>query len=321
MMKHQATAAPPETTDSVFGRDVLFGLSQSQKNVPCTWLYDHRGSELFEEITRLDEYYPTRAELRILIHCAAQIAQVAGPGATVVEFGSGSSRKTPMLLSALEAPTAYVPIDISSQFLLESVLRLQSHFPRLPMQPVFGDFRSLESLPKLDGQGRRIGFFPGSTIGNCTPEEAVELLARFARLLGPDALLAVGADATQDPRLLMPAYDDRRGVTAAFNHNLLRRINRELGGSFDEAGFRHEARYDALKQRVEMHLVSRHEQRVQVLGHEFHFAHGESIHTENSYKFGPLKFQALAMRAGWTPRELWMDDHSRFTMYLFDRSR
>ena len=320
MIPLQATAALLDTADSDFGRDVLFGLSQVQKEVPCTWLYDHRGSELFEDITLLDEYYPTRAELRILRYCTPQIAQAAGPGATVVEFGSGSSRKTPLLLSALEAPAAYMPIDISSQFLMESVVGLQGVFPRLPIQPVFGDFHSLKSLPNLQGRGRRLGFFPGSTIGNCTPEEAVDLLGRFARLLGPDALLAISADATQDPKLLLPAYDDSRGVTAAFNHNLIGRINRELAGTFDDAGFRHEARYDALKQRVEMHLVSRYAQRVQVLGHEFRFARGESIHTENSYKFGPIKFQALAMRAGWTPLALWMDDRSRFTVYLFERT-
>jgi uncharacterized SAM-dependent methyltransferase len=148
----------------------------------------------------------------------------------------------------------------------------------------------------------------------------VDLLGNFARLLGHDALLAVGADATQDPQQLLPAYDDSRGVTATFNHNLLRRINRELAGTFDDVGFRHEARYDAVRQRVEMHLVSRYAQRVRVLGHEFRFARGESIHTESSYKFGPIKFQALAKRAGWTPLALWMDESSRFTVYLFERS-
>ncbi|WP_280155113.1 L-histidine N(alpha)-methyltransferase [Piscinibacter sp. XHJ-5] len=320
MISLQSTHALLDTADTAFGRDVLFGLSQPQKQVPCTWLYDHRGAELFEDITLLPEYYPTRAEVRILERSASLMAHFAGPQATLVEFGSGSSRKTPLLLSALESPAAYVPIDISAQVLLESVVGLQGRFPHIRMNPLVADFHKLKRLPGMKSAGRRLGFFPGSTVGNCGPEEAVDLLGKFARMLGPDALLAVGADATQDPRLLLPAYDDSRGVTAAFNHNLLWRINRELAGTFDDVGFRHEARYDAVRQRVEMHLVSRHAQRVQVLGHEFRFARGESIHTESSYKFGPIKFQALAKRAGWTPLALWMDDASRFTVYLFERS-
>jgi L-histidine Nalpha-methyltransferase len=320
MISMQATSALLDTADSDFGRDVLFGLSQTQKRVPCTWFYDHRGSELFEDITTLDEYYPTRAEIRILGQCAAQIGEAAGPHATLVEFGSGSSRKTPLLLSALETPAGYVPIDISSQFMLESALGVQQLFPRLPVRPLVADFRHLDDLPRPKADGRRVGFFPGSTIGNCTPEEAVDLLGGFARLLGSDSLLVVGADATQDPALLLPAYDDSRGVTAAFNHNLLRRINRELAGTFDDVGFRHQARYDAARQRVEMHLVSRYAQRVDVLGHPFRFARGESIHTESSHKFGPIQFQALAKRGGWSPLALWMDDRTRFTVYLFERT-
>jgi dimethylhistidine N-methyltransferase len=320
MISFRATHALVDTADTAFGRDVLFGLSQAQKQVPCTWLYDHRGSELFEDITFLPEYYLTRAEVRILERAAPRIAEAAGRGATLVEFGSGSSRKTPVLLAALDSPAAYVPIDISAQFLLESVVGLQGRFPGIPMHPLVADFHALRSLPGMKTPGRRLGFFPGSTIGNGTQEEAVDLLGTFARLLGPNALLAVGADATQDPNLLLPAYDDRQGVTAAFNHNLLRRINRELAGTFDDVGFRHEARWDAVRQRVEMHLVSRYAQRVQVLGHEFRFRRGESIHTESACKFGPIKFQALAGRAGWTPLALWMDDASRFTVYLFERA-
>lgn len=325
MTSHPALAPrfdSARTEDTAFGREVLLGLSQAGKTLPCTWLYDHRGSQLFEDITRLPEYYPTRAEIRLLRHCAPRIAELAGPGATVVEFGSGSSRKTPLLLSALVSPAAYVPIDISKQFLLEAAESLKLRFPDLPVVPVVSDFHALKQLPPLSLSGRRLGFFPGSTIGNSAPNEAIELLSTFARLLGPDALLAVGADATQDPRLLLPAYDDAQGVTAAFNHNLLVRINRELAGNFNDANFRHESRYDAQKQCVEMHLVSRCAQRVEVLGREFEFAAGESIHTESSYKFGPVKFQALAKHAGWSPVQLWMDDAeaSRFTVYLFKRS-
>jgi L-histidine Nalpha-methyltransferase len=317
---HTATVA--DTTPTAFGHEVLQGLGQARKTLPCAWLYDHRGSELFEDITRLPEYYPTRAEIRLLTQCAPHIAERAGPGVTLVEFGSGSSRKTPLLLSALASPSAYVPVDISEQFLLESAASLRVRFPGLPVQPVVGDFHTLRQLPPAAGAGRRLGFFPGSTIGNCDPHEAVELLSTFARLLGPQALLVVGADATQDPRLLLPAYDDAQGVTAAFNHNLLARINRELGGTFNDANFRHESRYDAQKQRVEMHLVSRCAQRARVLGCEFEFAAGESIHTESSYKYGPVKFQALARHAGWSPLALWMDgaEASRFTVYLFKRS-
>jgi len=320
MISIESTAALVDTADSEFGRDVLLGLSQPQKQVPCRWLYDHRGSELFEDITVLPEYYPTRAEMRILERAGRHLAHAAGPGATLVEFGSGSSRKTPRVLRALESPAGYVAIDLSARFLRESVADLQGCFPHLPMHQVVADFHALKSLPAGVGNGRRLGFFPGSTIGNCMPEEAVDLLGTFARVLGPHALLAVGADATQDPALLIPAYDDSLGVTATFNHNLLRRINRELAGTFDDMGFRHEARWDAALHRVEMHLVSRYAQRVEVLGHSFRFARGESLHTESSYKFGPLKFQALAKRAGWTPLALWMDDTSRFAVHLFERS-
>jgi L-histidine Nalpha-methyltransferase len=320
MISLQATTALLDSADTEFGRDVLFGLSQPQKQVPCTWLYDDRGSELFEDITALPEYYPTNAEIRLLGHCAAQIAEVAGARATVVEFGSGSSRKTPLLLSALDQPAAYLPIDISPRYLMESVVGMQLRFPNLLVRPVVADFRSLRELPARRDDARRLGFFPGSTIGNCTPEEAVDLLGGFARLLGPESLLAVGADGTQDPKLLLPAYDDSRGVTAAFNHNLLRRINHELAGSFDDLGFRHEVRYDAASQRVEMHLVSRYPQRVDVLGQPFRFARGESIHTESSYKYGPIQLQALAKRGGWTPLALWMDERTRFTVYLFERT-
>jgi dimethylhistidine N-methyltransferase len=321
MISVPSTAALLDTADSDFGRDVLLGLSLQQKQVPCHWLHDHRGTELFEDIAMLPEHYPTRAEVRILRRAARHVAHAAGPRATMVEFGSGSMRKTPLVLSALDSPAAYVAVDVSAPFLRESAVGLQGLFPRIPMRPLVADVHALKALPEMQSAGgRRLGFFPGSTIGNCTPEEAVDLLGTFARVLGPDGLLLVGADATQDPRLLIPAYDDRQGVTATFNHNLLRRINRELAGTFDDMGFRHEARYDAALQRVEMHLVSRYAQRVQVLGHDFRFTRGESLHTQSAHKWSPIKFQALAQRAGWTPLALWMDDASRFTVYLLARS-
>jgi len=311
-----------------FERDVMLGLTLRQKAIPATWLYDHRGSELFEQITRLDAYYPARNETRILEQCAAQIAEAAGPRAVVIELGSGSSRKTRLLLAALDTPQAYLPIDISEQFLAESVAELPSQFAGLRVLPIVADFTRIESLPELaliDGgaceNGRRVVFFPGSTIGNFTPDEAIGLLKRVGQAVGPDALLVVGADTTQDPGVLLAAYDDRDGVTAAFNLNLLARINRELGADFSPTAFVHEARFNAEQQRVEMHLVSLYTQRVTVCGHPFQFAMGESIHTENSYKYSLLKFQHLAARAGWSHRQLWMDGQSRFAVHVLESSQ
>jgi len=310
-----------------FERDVMLGLLRQQKAIPATWLYDRHGSELFEQITQLDEYYPSRNETRILERCAVQIAEAAGPRSIVIELGSGSSRKTRLLLAALDAPQAYLPIDISEQFLAESVAQLPSMFAGLRVLPIAADFTCLDSLPELalldaggGDQGRRIVFFPGSTIGNFTPDEAVALLTRIGHAVGPDALLIVGADTTQDPAVLIPAYDDRDGVTAAFNKNLLTRINRELGADFSLTAFRHEARFNAEQQRVEMHLVSNYTQRVTVCGHPFQFAMGESIHTENSYKYSLLRFQHLAARAGWSHRQLWMDGQSRFAVHVLEPS-
>jgi len=322
----QADQATPQAASTAFAHDVLAGLWQPRKSIPCTWLYDHRGSELFEEITQLAEYYPTRTERLILERCAAEIAQAAGPGATVVELGSGSSRKTPILLGALEAPAAYLPIDISAQYLTQSVRVLQAHFPRLPIHPVVADFTQISALPELArvqrvSGGRRVVFFPGSTIGNFTPDDAIRLLDRIGQAVGPDALMVVGADPTHDPAVLVPAYDDARGVTAAFNKNLLVRINRELQGNFSLSAFRHEARFNVEHQRVEMHLVSEYTQRVTVLGRAFMFAAGESIHTENSYKYGLVKFQAMARRAGWSHRQFWVDGQSRFAVHVLERGR
>lgn len=307
-----------------FARDVLAGLALQRKSIPCTWLYDHRGSQLFEQITRVPEYYPARNETWILERCAAQIAELAGPRATVVELGSGSSRKTPLLLEALDRPVAYVPIDISAQFLAESVEALRTRFPSLAIAPVVADFTRLVSLPILAAQpsaGRRVVFFPGSIIGNFTPDQAVGLLDRIGQAVGTNALMVVGADATHDPSVLIPAYDDSEGVTAAFDKNLLVRINRELGADFNLSAFRHEARWNTAEQRVEMHLVSLYTQRVSLLGRSFRFAVGESLHTENSYKYGLVKFRALAHRAGWSQHQLWMDAQSRFAVHVLERWR
>jgi L-histidine N-alpha-methyltransferase len=311
---------PAPLPASPFLADVLHGLAQPNKTLPCVWLYDHRGSELFEEITLVPEYYPTRHEIEILARVMPQVSDAVGAGAVVVEFGSGSSRKTPLVLRGLDAVRGYVPIDVSEQFLIESVEQLQYAFPYVRMRPVADDFTRVAALPPTLPPGPRLGFFPGSTIGNFTPDAASALLARFARVLGPQAWLLVGADATQDPMRLLPAYDDRAGVTAAFNRNLLTRINRELDADFDVAAFGHEARYDAQLQRVEMHLVSRRAQTATVAGRAFRFDTGESIHTESSYKHGVLRFQALARRAGWRTHALWTARDSGFTVYLLQLS-
>jgi len=323
-MSAVAFAAPPSSqvvrADTPFARDVIAGLSRRRKSVPCTWLYDHRGSELFEQITQLDEYHVTRAEVAILERFAPVVGALAGQRATVVEFGSGSSRKTPLLLTALDRPGLYVPVDISAQYLFESVSALKGAAPRVPMQPVIGDFTQLHELPLPPAaHGRRLGFFPGSTIGNFAPEEARALLERMGRLLGPGSLLLVGADGTQDPAVLQSAYDDPLGVTAAFNRNLLARINRELAGRFDLDSFEHQARWDYDDRCIEMHLVSKVSQRVQVLDRSFYFAAGETIHTESYFKYGPLRLQAIAGHAGWTTRRVFSDSHSQVALYLLER--
>lgn len=315
-------ATPDHPVDVAFARDVLAGLAQRRKSIPCTWLYDRRGSELFEAITRLDVYYPTRCEMQILERCASSIAAAAGPRALLIELGSGSCRKTATLLRALESPRGYLAVDISAPFVADALGALQRGFPSLPMRPVVADFTRLDALPAIDefaAHGRRVVFFPGSTIGNFSPEAATALLDRIGRLVGPGALLVVGTDITQDPAVLLPAYDDPQGVTAAFDKNLLARINRELGGNFSLDAFTHEARWDAERHRIEMHLTSVYTQRVTVLGRTFHFAMGESIHTENSVKYPTATFQALAERAGWAPLQLWTDGPARFAVHVLER--
>jgi L-histidine Nalpha-methyltransferase len=318
----RAAAHPrPTLLDAAFARDVLAGLSRQHKSIPCTWLYDRRGSELFESITAVPEYYPTRTEILILRSCAAEIGALAGPRASLIELGSGPSHKTPLLLEALDQPACYVPIDISAQFLEESVSALQERFQSLPIHPVVADFTQVGALAlqaEAAAGERRVVFFPGSTIGNLAPDEAVDLLRQLARLARTGGLLVLGADATQDPALLLPVYADAQGVTAAFNKNLLVRMNRELAADFDVDSFRHEARFDSHQHRVEMHLVSRREQWVQVAGERFHFDPDESIHTENSYKYGLLRIQSMARSAGWAQRQMWTDAHARFGVHVFE---
>lgn len=300
-----------------FAADVLAGLALPQKRISSAWLYDQRGSELFEEITRLPEYYPTRTEIGILEAHARDMARPVGAAAVVVEIGSGSSRKTPLLLHALAEPHAYVPLDLAEEFLLDSARALALEFSGLRIVPLVADFTLPFDLPDdLQAPERpHLGFFPGSTIGNLSPFGVVAFLRLMAAALGDGAHMLIGTDCTQDPAVLLPAYDDAQGVTAAFNLNLLVRINRELGADFDVDGFAHQARYRADQGRIEMHLVSRRTQRVQLCGQRFDFTPGETIHTENSHKYSRGDFQALAHAAGWLAEDCWSDQQERFCVH------
>lgn len=301
--------------DPAFRADVLTGLAERQKAVPARWFYDDAGSRLFEDITRLPEYYPTRAETEILKARGGEFAALIGPGRAVVEFGSGSSLKTPLLLSAI-APSAYVPLDISGDFLRAAASDLAAKFPGLPVYPVEADFmrevalpREVEGLPKL-------GFFPGSTIGNMVPATATDLLRSMRETLGIGALLLIGMDLVKEPATLIAAYDDAAGVTAAFNRNLLQRINRELGGDISVELFAHEARWNDDYARIEMHLVARCDLAFSVSGQRFAMRGSESIHTENSHKFTRRTSNMLLQAGGWEPRARWTDDAGQFALIL-----
>ncbi|HWB46315.1 MAG TPA: L-histidine N(alpha)-methyltransferase [Hyphomicrobiaceae bacterium] len=298
-----------------FAEAVFTGLSAPHKHLPCQYFYDARGSALFEEITELEEYYLTRTETGILTKHAAEMAKPLGAGAALIEFGSGSSRKTELLLGAMDKPGVYVPVDVSQSALNGAGHRLAKRFPGLNVLPERADFSTLTKLPAAVSGRRRAGFFPGSTIGNFDPRGAVSLLAHFARVLGPGARLIVGVDLDKDPQRLLAAYNDARGVTARFNLNLLERINRELAGSFDLSSFRHVALYNQDAKRIEMHIVSLRDQTVDVLGQPFEFAAGESIHTENSCKYSVEGFRGLAREAGWDPARVWKDAAGDFSVH------
>jgi dimethylhistidine N-methyltransferase len=301
--------------ETAFANAALAGLAGSPKTLPCQFFYDTRGSELFEQITALPEYYPTRTEASILSACAGEIAAETPTGSVLVEFGSGSSRKTEILLDALDALKAYVPIDVSGSALDEARARLSTRFPHLIVHPIVGDFRADLVLPD-DLAGRpRLGFFPGSTIGNFAPREAVALLRSMAASLALGGRLIIGVDLRKDRAPLLSAYNDAAGVTAAFNLNLLVRANRELGADFELDGFRHDAIFNDAKSRIEMHLISTRRQTVSLLGRRFDFRAGESIHTENSHKYSVSDFGDLARSAGWTPRRVWTDAQDLFSVH------
>lgn len=311
----QMEALAAGEADDDFARAVIAGLSQRQKSLPCRFFYDARGSILFEEITELPEYYPTRTEAAILAAHAGDLAGGFAPGGVIVEFGSGSSRKTEILLAKTPELAAYVAIDVSSSALAEAQTRLRRRFPHVPMVPIVGDFSGPIALAKELAERPKLGFFPGSTIGNFLPADAGALLANMGRVLGPGSRLVIGADLKKDLNILLPAYDDAAGVTAAFNLNLLQRINTELGGNFDLRRFLHQARYNEAEGRVEMHIVSRTAQTVSVLGRTFTFASGETIHTENSHKYSIRQFGEMARAAGWTTRRVFTDAESLFSVH------
>ena len=301
--------------DEDFAQAVIDGLSQTQKTLPCRFFYDARGSELFEEITELPEYYPTRTEAAILSAHARDLMRDFPPGGVIVEFGSGSSRKTEILLAEAGALAAYVAIDVSSSALADAQARLRRRFPHVPMMPIVGDFTRPIALPGELAERPKLGFFPGSTIGNFLPDDARMLLANMGASLGAQSRLVIGADLKKDLDILLPAYDDAAGVTAAFNLNLLRRINNELGGDFDLRRFFHDARYNEAEGCVEMHLVSRVAQKVSLLGYVFAFGSGETIHTENSHKYTVDEFAAMARAAGWMTRHVHTDANRLFSVH------
>jgi dimethylhistidine N-methyltransferase len=297
-----------------FRADVLKGLSKPQKAVPPKYFYDAEGSRLFEAITALAEYYPTRTEIGLLKTIAPEIGRMISPGAALVEFGSGASVKTRLLLDAAPQLAVYAPIDISRAALDEAAAAIRRDYPKLTVAPLMDDFTRALQLPPA-AHGRPVtGFFPGSTIGNFAPEEARDFLKAARRLLGEGARFLVGIDVVKDEKTLIAAYDDALGVTAAFNKNLLARINRELGGDFDLDAFAHRALWNAQESRIEMHLESRKAQAVRVADRVFRFAKGETIHTENSAKFTVPRFAALAAEAGWRLEESWQSAEPAFAV-------
>jgi len=301
--------------DTAFRADVLAGLSQEPKAIPARWFYDDAGSKLFEDITQLPEYYPTRAETEILKDQATSFAAMIGEGRAVVEFGSGSSVKTPLLLSAIN-PAAYVPLDISGDFLRASAAELALKFPGLPVHPVEADFMRRVELPQEIEDMPKLGFFPGSTIGNMVARTAVDLLRNMRETLGVGSQLLIGMDLIKDEEVLVAAYDDAAGVTAQFNYNLVRRINRELDGNIALDTLSHEARWNDQHARIEMHLVADEAMDFTVAGEPFSLAKGESIHTENSHKFDRRTSNMLLLAGGWDPAVRWLDSEGRFSLLL-----
>ncbi len=299
---------------SPFADDVLDDLSQHPKRLSPKYFYDATGSELFEQITLLPEYYPTRTELSILRDRGGAISATLPKGAALVEFGAGATTKARLLLNEC-ALGCYVPVDISADFLKAQADSLRQDFPGLAVYPVAADFTAPFALPEAVAEMSKVGFFPGSTLGNFEPHEACAFLRSARDILGQGAQMVIGVDLEKDERVLYEAYNDKAGVTARFNLNVLHRINRELGGNFDISAFTHRAIYNRDRHRIEMHLISRKAQTIRVLGRSFSFRAGETIHTENSYKYSLERFAALARGSGWTPRATWTDGAGMFSVH------
>jgi dimethylhistidine N-methyltransferase len=305
----------PEGRSSPFAHDVVEGLTKQRKHLPPKYFYDEAGSKLFERITEQPEYYPTRCELEILETQADEIVKLFPMGAALVEFGTGSTTKARILLKAATTLSAYVPIDISEEHLRAEAANVQRDFPNLEVVPVVADFAQTLELPESIKAKPCVGFFPGSTIGNFEPHEACAFLQRAGKILGPGGILIVGVDLTKDQRILNAAYNDKAGVTKAFNLNLLTRMNRELGANFKVPCFEHHAFFNRELSRIEMHLAAIKKHKVRIGGEVIDFRAGETIHTENSYKYSIETFGALARGAGWKPLKVWTDKARYFSVH------
>lgn len=315
---------PAETVDydepiSTFARDVMDGLSRAPKRLSPKYFYDAAGSELFEQITRLPEYYPTRTELSILGDHGGDISLMIPDGAALVEFGAGATTKVRLLLGRCRLG-AYVPVDISTEFLDAQARALRVDYAALGVYPIAADFTAPFQLPEAVRAMPKVGFFPGSTLGNFEPGEACTLLERARVILGQGGRMIVGVDLEKDERTLREAYNDAAGVTARFNLNVLHRINRELGGDFDVGSFSHRAIYNRDRRRIEMHLISGKALTAAVLGRTFSFRPGESIHTENSYKYSVDRFAWLSRRSGWRLLKTWTDEKAMFSVHALEAS-
>jgi len=309
-----------EKVDPAFRADVLAGLAEPIPAIPARWLYDRRGSELFDEITRLPSYYPTRTETALLEHIVPEVAARACDGCAIVEFGAGSATKTPILLHA-SRPAAYVPIDISGDYLRESANVIDGNFSDVAVYPVEADFTKEVRLPAAVADLSRLGFFPGSTIGNFVPRSATDLLRHFRDILGTGARLLIGMDRVKPVERMIAAYDDPEGVTAEFNLNLLHRINRELDADIPVDAFAHEARWNDMLSRIEMHLVARRDVVFRIEDRNFAFKRGETIHTENSHKYEQRGARLLLLAGGWTPLAEWTDPAGDFALILAEAQR
>ncbi len=313
----QSTVSDQPAASEVFLRDVLEGLGRTPKQLPCKYFYDRRGSELFDQICELDEYYLTRTELAIMREHAAEMAARIGPRCLLIEPGSGSSRKTRLLLEQLEEVAAYVPVDISMEHMTRWAKALAGDFPKLRVMPVHADFCAEFPVPEVPLAERCVVYFPGSTIGNFQPNAAVSLIGRMARLVGTHGGLLIGIDRKKDPVVLEAAYNDEAGITRAFNLNMLHRIQNELDAEIDIDQFEHQAFYNESEGRIEMHLVSRVNQAIRLDGADFELAAGETIHTENSYKYDLADFDRITFRGGFQRQAIWSDPKAYFSvLYL-----